>query len=256
MLTINEPIGRFIALANLEKNMLPSKSIEQDISNLIDLICLRIKHEPIETVANSLLESMFNLRMEIMAWLANNDKPLDWYLSVLDQHIVANIQLSPFSILAETVSLVLLKYKEILLPVLETQPQSFDEIINSMYVNKPRYDTFRIFDIHPSPQIKYFKKWLDATLQLEAGIILADLILTNQIQFPKKRIIPELTEFLLNTIIKFGAYSIFTQVWNPGVDDTSNLTNSMKILSATIELDNRQFYHKTTKSELFNMVND
>jgi hypothetical protein len=255
MLAINEPIGRFVALANLEKNILSQKSIEQDVVNLVDLITIRIKDKSVDEVANSLLENIFDLRFDLIEWLADNDKDLNFYLKFLSKHISVNLQLAPFSNLAETISSVLLAYEKIVSPIFEALPNSFEDILEDIQKNKPEYDTFKLFSLHPSPQIKYLKNWIDSSLQLEVGIIIADLILTNQIQFPKKRIKSELIEFLFSTITKFGAYSIFTGFWNPDSDDISNLTNRMKILSATIELDNNSFY-RTSKEGFFKMVNN
>src|SRR5690606_10964202 len=112
------------------------------------------------------------------------------------------------------------------------------------------YDTFKLLSFHPSPQIKFLKNWIDSSLQLEVGLILAQLILTSQVQLSKKRIKSELIEFLLSAITKFGAYSIFTGFWTPDSNDTSNLTNKMKIFSATLELDNN-IYYRTSKEGFF-----
>jgi hypothetical protein len=255
MIAINEPIGRFVALANLEKNILSQKSIEQDVANLVDLITIRSKEKSVEEVANSLLENIFDLRFDLVEWLANNDKNLNFYFEAIHKHISVNLQLAPFSNLAETISTVLLTYENIVSPIFDNLPNSFEEILEDVQKNKPEYDTFKMFSLHPAPQVKYLKKWIDSSLKLEVGIILADLILTNQIQFPKRRIKTELIEFLFSTITKFGAYSIFTGFWIPDSDDISNLTNRMKILSATTELDNKSFY-KTSKEGFFRMVNN
>ncbi len=255
MIVINEPIGRFVAFANLEKDLLHHKSIEHDISNLVDLISIRSKDKSIEVVANSLLENIFNLRFELIEWLANREKDQNDYFTAINNYISVNLQLSPYSNLAETISTVLLAYENIVAPTFKNIPNTFNEIRENIRKNRPEYDTFKLLSLHPSPQIKYLKKWIDASLQLEVGIILSDLILTNQTQFPKKRIKSELITFLCDSITKFGAYSIFTGFWKPASDDISDLTNRMKILSATTELDNNLFY-KTSQDGLFNLINN
>lgn len=253
MLAVNEPIGRFIALANLEKDILLQKSIEQDIANLVDLITIRVKDKSIEEVANGLLESIFDLRFELIKWLAENKQGISNYLTIIDKHIAANLQLASFSKLAEAVSSVLLTYGNIVSPIFESQPNLFANIVTNIQENKPEYNSFKAFSHHPSPQVKYLKNWIDASLQLEVGLILADLILTKQIQFPKKRIKSELIVFLFDSITRFGAYSIFTGFWTPDSDNMSNLANRMKILSATLELENNIGY-KTSKDAFFEMI--
>ncbi|MEO1713424.1 MAG: hypothetical protein AAFU60_08830, partial [Bacteroidota bacterium] len=100
MIAINEPIGRFAALANLEKKIFSQRSIEQDIKNLIDLISIRIKEKSVDEVANGLLENIFDLRVELINWLASNDKDLNFYHAFLSKHISVNLQLAPYSDLA------------------------------------------------------------------------------------------------------------------------------------------------------------
>ena len=255
MIAINEPIGRFVALANIEKDIFSQKSIEQDVANLVDLITIRIKDKSIDDVANNLLENIFDLRFDLMEWLSNNDKDLNFYLKNLSKHISVNLQLAPYSNLAETISSVLLAYETIVSPIFESLQNSFEVILRDIQKNRPEYDTFKIFSLHPSPQVRYLKNWIDSSLQLEVGIILADLILTDQIHISKKRIKSELIEFLYSKITKFGAYSIFTGFWTPDPDDISNLTNRMKILSSTLELDNKSFY-KTSKEGFFKIINN
>ncbi len=255
MLAINEPIGRFVALANLEKNIFSQKSIEQDVADLVDLIIIRSKDRSIEEVANSLLENMFDLRFDLIEWLAENDKDLNLYFEAINNHISVNLQLAPFSDLAKTISVVLSAYEKIVSPIFEIMPNSFENILKGFQKSRPEYETFKLFSLHPSPQIRCIKDWIDSSLQLDVAVILADLILTNQIHFPKRRIKSELIEFLYNTITRFGAYSIFTGFWKPSAEDTSNLTNNMKILSATMELDNKSF-HKTSKEAFLQMINN
>jgi len=79
--------------------------------------------------------------------------------------------------------------------------------------------------------------------------------LTRQINFSEKRIKSDLIKFLFTTMIRYGAYSIFTGFWNPDENDDSPITNKMKIFSATIELDNKIFY-KTNRDGLFNLINN
>lgn len=255
MLAINEPIGRFVALANIDKNIVTQKSIAQDVANLVDLITIRSKDRSIEQIADGLLENIFDLRFVLLEWLADNNKDVKFYHKNINKHISVNLQLAPFSDLAETISNVLINYEKIVSPIFEALPNSFKNIVEDVQKNKPIYDTFKMLSLHPSPQIRLLKDWIDSSLKLELGLILSDLILTNQIEFSNNRIKFELIDFLNNTVIKFGAFSIVTGFWVPDSDNISSSTNDMKILAATIELDNKVFY-KTSKEGLFNLVNN
>jgi hypothetical protein len=255
MYAINEPIGRYVALANLEEDVFTPKRIKQDVANLVDLIIARIHDKPIDEVANSLLESIFELRLDLVEWLASNDKDPSIYLEMLNKHISANLQLAPNSALAEAVSSVLLSYEKMVSPTLETLPGFREQLFEVAHNARPEYATFKLVSHHPSPQIRHLKHWLDSSLQLEAGIILADLILTNQVQIPQERVQAELTDFLYSTITRFGGYSIFTGFWTPAQGDTSDQTNRMKIFSATLELDSKKFL-LTSKEGLSKIIHN
>jgi hypothetical protein len=255
MIALSESIGRFVALANLEKNIVSQASIEQAITDLIDLITIRIQEQSVDQVADSLLENVFNLRFELIEWLAKKNKDLNFYIQSFNQHLAVNLQLAPYSILANTISSVLLSYEHIIAPRFESIYNSFEDITSVVQNDKPTYSMFKMLALHPSPQIQSVKNWIDSSLQLEIGLLVSDLILTNQLPLSNKRIEEELVEFLNRIIIRFGAYSIFTGFWVPNIDDTSNLTNSMKILSATLELNHKSFY-KTSKDGLFNLINN
>lgn len=251
MLAVNESVGRFVALANLEKDMLSQQSIDQDVTDLVDLITLRIKDNHISEVADSLLESMFKLRFDILEWLVENDRKTNDYFDFINERIAANLQLTPYSDLAKTISYVLLNYEKITAPNIEKLSQHINKIQHN---EKPEYQTLKELSRHPSSQIRSLKNWVDASLQLEVGIIVADLILTEQIPFSKERIEPELIAFLEDTIMQFGAYSIYTGYWKPNSNDVSNSTNSMQILWAKIEMDNGDPVYQTTKKGLYNLL--
>ena len=252
MLAVNESVGRFVALANLEKDILSQQSIEQDVADLVDLITLRIKDNHISKVADGLLESIFKLRFDVLEWLVDNGKKTNDYFEFINERTAANLQLAPYSDLAKTVSYVLLNYEKITSPNIENFSKHIKKIRNG---EKPEYQTLKELSRHPSPQIRSLKNWVDASLQLELGIILADLILTEQIQFPEARIEPELIAFLEDTIMQFGAYSIYTGYWKPDSKDVSNSTNSMQILWAKIQSDNGDPAYQTTIKGMYNLLN-
>jgi len=163
----------------------------------------------------------------------DNDKKIKDYFDFINERTAANLQLAPYSDLAKTVSYVLLNYEKITSPNIENFSKHIKEIRNG---EKPQYQILKELSRHPSPQIKSLKNWVDASLQLELGIILADLILTEQIQFPEARIESELI------------------YWEPDYDDVSTSTNSMQILWGKIQSDNRDPAYETTKKGMYNLL--
>ncbi|HKK79389.1 MAG: hypothetical protein GVY26_08925 [Bacteroidetes bacterium] len=254
MIAIEEPIGKFIALANLEQNLVVTTAIRQDVANLVDLIKVRIKDRSVQEVADTLREEVFELRIELIKWLANSNSNINDYLETLNNHISVNLQMAPYSNLAEAVSVVLMGYENIVRPAVQSLEPSTLRELNGVVNGPLEYDTFKVLALHPSPQVSYLKSWVDASLHLEIGVIVAHLVLTDQIGISKKRIKSELIDFLYRSITRFGAYSIFTRFWSPDAEDHSNLTNSMKIQAATLEMDNKSF-HATSKEGLFKMIN-
>lgn len=255
MLALNEPIARFVTIAHVDKSIILDKSIDQRIAAIVDLITIRIKDQSIDEVSLGLLEDIFDLRFEILEWLAANEKSTEFYTDRIQKFIEENLKMATFSDLANTVSSVLLAYDKIVSPVLKSSPDLFHSLLGDIQNRAPKYDTLKLLAYHPSPRISYFQKWVDTSLQMETGLILSDLVLSGQAQYSKKRIKSELVEFLYSVITRFGAYSIFTGFWTPDKTDESNLTNRMKILAATIELDNNLSY-QTTKDGLFEIVNN
>lgn len=245
MLALKEPIGGVVALANLENDYFAKQPIKQDAIELVDLIKIRIQEQPIEEVARGLLANIFSLRFEIIVWFADNDKDFNFFLDKLNEIIAENIQLARFSKLADTISSVLLAYSTIISSAMKEIPNGLEQIAGDIRANKPEYNTLSLLTQHPSPQMQYFKKWIDASLEFEVGLLVADLLLTEQIKLPQKRI-NELISFLKKTIIRFGAYSIFTEFWKPDVQDDSEWINSMKILAASLELEHKIGIKTTT----------
>ncbi len=126
-------------------------------------------------------------------------------------------------------------------------------ILKNTKGNPPDYTMLEWLALHPAPKIQSLKKWIDSSLDLEFGVIVADLILRKHIDFSQERI-ESLIQFLKTSLTKYGAYSMFTDFWQPDEADDSPLVNRMKILYATIELDHK-IYHKTTSQELQELLN-
>ena len=252
MLGASKSVGEIIVLASLEKEILTRKSLRQSVEDLLDLIKTRVKNKPIEEVAQSLLDNMFRVRHEVLQWFSAKDLNLNDYFGVLNEQIASNLRMAHFSDLSKSLSNVLLAYENILSPIVTRFSPDIQESFSDIKDFNVEYDMIKLLSLHPSPRISYVKKWVDASLSFEVGIILADLVLTNQVKLSKKRIKGELVDFLWDGIVRFGAYSIFTRFWTPPDDDLGNLTNSMKILAAKFEMDNG-IYHTVTKEELFEM---
>lgn len=243
MLILESPTVNFISRYSQEEFPGKSKSsLQSNIEKLIDLIIARNEDRTLEELANGLKEDTFNLRFDIIEWLVDEGKDQNDYFKALDTHITVNLQLSHFNKLAEAVSNVLLLYRKIAL-------QSFvgislKEHSYSIKNEKPTYSTVEMLSDHPNPRTKYIKNWVDSSLHLDIGLILADLILCDRVKLSEKRINNELIPFLDQIIIHFGAHSIFTGYFSPVDYSLNSDINRMYILASTFELDTSNFQKK------------
>ncbi|MEM6265153.1 MAG: hypothetical protein AAGI38_21800, partial [Bacteroidota bacterium] len=116
-------------------------------------------------------------------------------------------------------------------------PHTFTKLAEEAGHKWISYNFLEYFTYLPAPQFKYFKNWVDASLQFDLAIITSDLVLTGQSKLSPPRIENELIPFLNNSLTRFGAYAILMDVWVPNLDDDSVLINQAKILAATVRLD-------------------
>lgn len=252
MIALNENIGRIIVGVNLDRQFAKANSFELEIDTLIDLIKVRIKDRSIDEISNRLLEHLFELRVSMMNWMKLQKINLSDYQSIIERNIEVNVENSSFSNLDRVVTNSLIDYEKIISPFLSKLPDLKGFHLNYQQ-NKIQYNSFKSFAFHPYPRIKFLKQWLDSSLKLDLGLIISDLILTNQIHLTEERVQTEVIEFIKGEIIKFGAYSIFTGFWIPKKDDLSDSTNKMKILAATIEMDHKIMF-KTTKESISTFI--
>ena len=198
MITTRKPIGRLFVLANNQKGIIYKSSIENDIENLIDIIKIRVVENELDAVSENLLSKIFDLRFEVLEWLAINKKDFNEYFEIINKEVAQKCQVEEYSKLFNNIIDVLEIYENIVLPIVAEI--GFNDLINNLLEHKPNYDTIKMLSYLPQSQIKFFKNWIDASLKLEFGLIVSDLVMTKQIKFTKSRINKELIEYLNNTI--------------------------------------------------------
>lgn len=110
-------------MVNLKQEIISPVNIGQNAAELIDLMVLRSQSKTVEEVADGLLHHIFDLRMDVISWLANNGKDINIYLNELEKHIAVNLQSAPYSTLADTISEVLAVYHDIASNLLGSIPK-------------------------------------------------------------------------------------------------------------------------------------
>ncbi len=253
MLSTNDySIGKFVIFANRQKVILQD-DLGLCVENLVDLITIKIKHDPIELVAQKLLPEIFDLRIKLLKWIGENEKILQNFITTINGEIAKNIQFAPYSDLSAAMAEYLTIVEKINTPIFHTisNKKVKEEIISNI-----NYDVFKIalsLASMPSTIIHYNQKIMETSLQWEFAWILSNLVLTNQINLEKNRIERELIPFLKKTITRYGAYAILLNIWQPS-DFDSPLVNRIEILAASIRMDNK-IYNRTSLEELKELVN-
>lgn len=234
MFATKEPIGRYLLFAH-SNQIFDKPSMENKINDLLNLIDDHVIHNNIGDLNDVILEKTFDLRLDVLELFAKKQESVHSFLEKMNTLIVKNEQLALFSNLAQIVSDILAAYHTIVGDITQSLSIThFNDLLNPPKTSIT-YHSFKILKLHPSPQIRFLTKWLEESLKLEVGLIIADLILLDKIDLSNQNIEKELIQFLKQTINRFGAYSIFTGFWTPKDNDHNQLITNMKILASILD---------------------
>lgn len=90
-----------------------------------------------------------------------------------------------------------------------------------------------------NPSTRAILGFLDASLDLDIGGILAELILEKEIRIPNKEK-KALSELLLRSAEEFGVHASFLRLWRPAADDEEQIVRNIKIRNAYIDPRNEE----------------
>ena len=204
----------------------------------MDILRSRVQHKNFQELSESLYERMFNLRFEAVRWFVQENLSFREMLQLLENKINDQTRKPKLHKLGAAVQLVLQQYKRIVAQYLENVDfQNLRKLTDAISEEKPDYDFFRLLELHPDNRVKFIKKWLDQSLSLETGLVIAELYILGEIEMPARKIDEELIPFLQQTLTRFGAYSMFTGFWTPENPNEDQQTTNMKIFASTLELD-------------------
>jgi|GEM_PF-1244375 len=255
MLTTQDTVRNFMVWANLPSNQLSENSAVTSAANtLTDLLKIRIQSKNINEVAQSLLPQTFDLRIKIIDWLTINDNFFDNYFTEIDKFIQSKLHNSLYSELEETQAKVLMLQKQIVTPLAKEIQNDSTDLFNSLGSKKPNYATIKYIS-KLAPQAIHFKNWIDASLSLELGLILADMIVLNDLKLPENKIKNEIIVFLNDEVVKFGAYSVLIGAWHLPESHDSELINQIEVLVAMKQLEAGS-YHEVKKDDLFDFIHN
>lgn len=204
-----------------------SLTLSQQIQNLTDLIRFRLPQQLLEVVCASVMEELFTLRSKVLGHYR-------------EQEAVPRVRLASNA--------------DALIEKMDTIEHFYEKIgiAASELVMDCDYATIRRLARHPAPPIRYLKYWVDASLKLEFGLIVAELSLTGQYSLSTTEQ-TDLSHFLQENLVEYGAYSMITGYWSPDDAETSVTVNRMELLAAKIEMENR-LYFKSNSHHFYHLL--
>lgn len=257
-------ISQFVAAAHRQKehSFEAGSPLDQEIDDLVDVIKVRLREMTVEEVFQTLPDKIFHLRFMVLERLAKDQKEASAYFEKINNEIARTLQLRTFSELAQIRVLILEFQNKMLGPVFEKHGfTSFGEALPAIEKLRPNYEYVRKLENHPSPYLRAYHKWVNSSLQVEFGMILSDLLLTNQIKFSSDRLNKELTFFLREALIAQGAYAMFLEFWQPDESDfkldtpMGNIINQMTIFHAALQT-KHQVSIKLSRNDLLQLLTD
>jgi hypothetical protein len=184
--------------------------------DLLDLIAYRLTSDSLESVSDSVLERLFQLRSGASAGV------------ILDGSSASDSSLHHYA------QKVLMEYQKI----------TSNELDETIVEGQWHYPTLQLLCAHPSPSYRYLKSWIDASLKIEFGLLVVQMTLTGRVTTSEA----ELRDYLQTHLVRYGGYSILTGYWEPNEETAlSVLENKMSLLAATIEMNQRIYTKKNTK---------
>lgn len=212
-------------------------SLENSMAELIDLLSLRLSRQPIDSVAESLLAKVFTLRIEVVEWLGKQGESVTSYVSSIQNYVNHLKQAGSMHELQVAFLETIRAYSEVSAFLLRMLPESsFESVAQTNAWETVNYGAIKSLANVPVPEVQHFVKLIDASLNLEVGIIVSELVLDKQLRIDGRDLPAELISFLEKNLTRFGAYAILLNLWEPG-EGYHESFNKMKILAGTLELD-------------------
>lgn len=232
MVMIRQSIGNILLkLSDTKDDRIDPALIEQ-AHQLIDLIKVKVHKYSFDELFVQLRKLSFEIRIQVIEMYVNQGKTINDILKDLNEIELEhhkNSQLDVAIKRAYSIYTMIVDHSG-----LNLESDKIDYINHRL--NNVTYESFEIMEGLASPQLAYVKKWLDQSLDFELALIVADLIKNKEIALSSSRTEKELVPFINDTIIQFGASSIFIKIWTPSNEEDSFIRN-MKILAATYELE-------------------
>jgi len=222
--------------------------IEEKLNMYVDSIKARLVKEDLKTTSDGLRSYLFDLRLDILRVIKSNQRvankernDLDiveeihrelenlFHKKVKDSQIPFNRNLSTF----------FRNYKSIEQLVLEKAANDPTSVIpidtSKLHIS---YEALKYIE-SLVPSFTYVRKMIDASLNFEFGLFVADLLTANEIINRNEPLRQEIIPFLRKSLTDYGTNAILSNLWIPTIEQLDQpFFNKMKIKASIINSTN------------------
>lgn len=249
MLTATPSISDYLWMIK-ENDSLKNIRIEELLNGIINSI--KNDNQSPGNPSEKILDDLFILRMEVLRFLSKTpEAPLMIEKAIAEEILVKRYTTLNIMNLSRTVAECLDVYYKIFAEVSHVMEKSIKEATFSD-THKPTFSELKDF-FYSIPEFSFFAKLLEASLNFDYSLIVAELIINGKIQRTESEI-EELKKLMKNSITEYGAImATYFKFWVPNSGDEEQLIRNIKIEIAKIELEQGKGV-RVTQNELKNFI--
>ncbi len=222
--------------------------LEEKLTFCVDVIKARLTKGNLNDTSNGLHSYLFDLRLDVIRaiestkglqeLLLNEENNIPYAIREINKGIddlVIEKEKAPLTTSNSVLVSVLKDYQSISALVLEKiakNPSVFIPIDTSKL--QISYEALKYIETL-APSFSNVRKMIDASLNLEFGLLVCDLLADNEIIVKKDDIEQEVLPFIKNALSEYGTYAILANLWIPtNAQLDQPFFNRMKIKASII----------------------
>lgn len=249
MLDIQQPISHYAIAAYAQQER---SSMQEQAILLTEHIKRSLAANQLESTIEGAISAMYRFRIELFQ-LENQVLKRDLQSFIVNE--IAKAYQNPIhKMLNKTIGEAWAIYLDIYTAVLECHSI---EKLNTGAAKLPKdYAVLQAaFQYIPASFNQFNLKFLEASLQFETALLIADFINMGNIKSPSTALVEELRLYIKKVIGRYGAYAITLGLWMPDDKDFKlPLVNNMRILAAKINIESGHRSQQTSLDELKKMI--
>ncbi len=233
MLTATPSISDYLWMIK-ENDSLKNFHIEELLNGIINSI--KNNNSSSGNPNEKVQDDLFVLRMEVLRFLSKTpEAPLMIEKAIAEEILIKRYTSSNIMSLSGTVAECLDVYYKIFAEVSHVMEKGIKE---ATFTDTPEL-TFRALKsfFYNIPELSFISKFLEASINFDYSLIVADLIINGKIRRTESEI-EDLKKLMKNSITEYGAImASYFKFWVPNSEDEEQLIRNIKIEIAKMELE-------------------